>query len=91
MSTAGGALSGRSGRRGDVLDDPEMEGLTLYEKKALLVNRELDGHGMGKENCMRLVSCHNQCLVGRVVFNQGRMTNLCDLSHNLRPGMSEVC
>ncbi|KAK3168816.1 hypothetical protein OEA41_005264 [Lepraria neglecta] len=29
-------------------DDPEMEGLTLYEKKALLVDRELDSHGMGK-------------------------------------------
>ena len=29
-------------------DDPEMEGLTLYEKKALLVNRELDSYGMGK-------------------------------------------
>lgn len=28
--------------------DPQMEGLTLYEKKALLVNRELDAHGMGK-------------------------------------------
>lgn len=28
--------------------DPEMDGLTLYEKKALLVNRELDSHGMGK-------------------------------------------
>lgn len=28
--------------------DPAMEGLTLYEKKALLVNRELDSHGMGK-------------------------------------------
>ncbi|KAL6718102.1 hypothetical protein ACLMJK_004188 [Lecanora helva] len=28
--------------------DPEMEGLTLYEKKALLVNRELDSYGMGK-------------------------------------------
>jgi len=28
--------------------DPDMEGLTLYEKKALLVNRELDAHGMGK-------------------------------------------
>ena len=28
--------------------DPEMEGLTLYEKKALLVNRELDSDGMGK-------------------------------------------
>lgn len=30
------------------LSDPEMEGLSLYEKKALLVNRELDSHGMGK-------------------------------------------
>lgn len=29
-------------------DDPEMEGLTLYEKKALLVNRELNAHGMGR-------------------------------------------
>lgn len=28
--------------------DPEMEGLTLFEKKSLLVNRELDAHGMGK-------------------------------------------
>lgn len=28
--------------------DTEMEGLTLYEKKAMLVNRELDSHGMGK-------------------------------------------
>ena len=28
--------------------NPEMDGLTLYEKKALLVNRELDSHGMGK-------------------------------------------
>ena len=34
--------------RRDNGDDPEMEGLTLYEKKALLVNRELDSHGMGK-------------------------------------------
>lgn len=35
---------------GDVLfaDDPEMDGLSLYEKKALLVNRELDSHGMGR-------------------------------------------
>ena len=32
----------------DVVDDVEMEGLSLYEKKALLVNRELDSHGMGK-------------------------------------------
>jgi len=39
----------RSGSYQDGLGrDPEMEGLTLYEKKALLVNRELDAHGMGK-------------------------------------------
>ncbi|KAL9101896.1 MAG: hypothetical protein Q9163_002891 [Psora crenata] len=31
-----------------ILDDPALEGLTLYEKKALLVDRELDSHGMGK-------------------------------------------
>lgn len=31
-----------------VLGDPQMEGLSLYEKKGLLVNRELDAHGMGK-------------------------------------------
>lgn len=31
-----------------ILDDPGFRGLTLYEKKALLVNRELDAHGMGK-------------------------------------------
>ena len=36
-----------SSQNGDCRD-PEMEGLTLYEKKALLVNRELDSHGMGK-------------------------------------------
>jgi hypothetical protein len=29
-------------------EDPEMEGLSLYEKKALLVNRELDRQGMGR-------------------------------------------
>ena len=32
----------------DLSSDPELEGLTLYEKKALLVNRELDRQGMGK-------------------------------------------
>ena len=34
--------------RHTILDDPDFEGLSLYEKKALLVNRELDAHGMGK-------------------------------------------
>jgi len=29
-------------------NDPELEGLTLYEKKCILINREIDSHGMGK-------------------------------------------
>ena len=33
---------------GEMSDASEMEGLSLYEKKAMLVNRELDSHGMGK-------------------------------------------
>ncbi|MCJ1438812.1 hypothetical protein MMC27_008202 [Xylographa pallens] len=37
-----------AGLYADILNDPELEGLTLYEKKALLVNRELNSHGMGK-------------------------------------------
>ncbi|KAL9127488.1 MAG: hypothetical protein Q9217_003644 [Psora testacea] len=36
-----------------VLQDPALHGLTLYEKKALLVNQELDSHGMGKYQCRR--------------------------------------
>lgn len=39
---------GRPSFRNGVLDDPEMDGLTLYEKKALLVNREFNAQGMGK-------------------------------------------
>ena len=41
-------VSGVSRGSNGALPDPEMEGLSLYEKKALLVNRELDSHGMGK-------------------------------------------
>ncbi|KAL8785213.1 MAG: hypothetical protein Q9213_003482 [Squamulea squamosa] len=52
LKEAGGFLGASSeGKRSmyhDIVNDPEMEGLTLYEKKALLVNRELDSHGMGK-------------------------------------------
>lgn len=33
-------------------DDPEMHGLSLYEKKALIVNRELASQGMGKYQWM---------------------------------------
>lgn len=28
--------------------DPDFEGLTLYEKKCVLVNREIDNNGMGR-------------------------------------------
>lgn len=43
----GGLVAGSS-------SDPELEGLTLYEKKALLVNRELDRQGMGRYQWMVL-------------------------------------
>ena len=46
-----------------IVNDPEMEGLTLYEKKALLVNRELDSEYM--------------CLVV-VLFSRGTSGDLCD-------------
>lgn len=39
---------GNSTKYNGIVNDPDMDGLTLYEKKALLVNRELDSHGMGK-------------------------------------------
>ena len=45
---SGDSLGKRPGRYDELRNDPEMEGLTLYEKKALLVNRELNSHGMGK-------------------------------------------
>ena len=45
---SGDSLGKRQGPYDELRNDPEMEGLTLYEKKALLVNRELDSHGMGK-------------------------------------------
>lgn len=32
----------------EALKDSDMDGLTLYEQKALLINRELDAHGMGR-------------------------------------------
>lgn len=41
-------MSKTSNQSNGAASDPEMEGLSLYEKKALLVNRELDSHGMGK-------------------------------------------
>ena len=39
---------GRPSFRNGVIDNPEMDGLTLYEKKAVLINREFDSQGMGK-------------------------------------------
>lgn len=38
-------------------DDFEMQGLTLYEKKALLVNRELAAQGMGRYQWMIFFLC----------------------------------
>jgi len=35
-------------RRVFINDDSEMQGLTLYEKKALLIDRELAAQGMGR-------------------------------------------
>jgi hypothetical protein len=37
--------------------DPDFDGLTLYEKKALLVNRELDRQGMGRYQWMVFLLC----------------------------------
>ncbi|KAL8729888.1 MAG: hypothetical protein Q9166_004445 [cf. Caloplaca sp. 2 TL-2023] len=53
LKEAGGAILGeclesKPTEYNGIVNDPEMDGLTLYEKKALLVNRELDSHGMGK-------------------------------------------
>lgn len=39
---------GDGGNSDDVNAGPDFEGLTIYEKKALLVNRELDAQGMGR-------------------------------------------
>lgn len=33
---------------GDSSSDPELEGLSLYDKKCVLINREIDAMGMGK-------------------------------------------
>lgn len=38
-------------------DDPEMDGLSLYEKKALVVNRELASQGMGRYQWMIFFLC----------------------------------
>ena len=46
-----------AGHTNDLSTDPELEGLTLYEKKALLVNRELDRQGMGKYQWMIFFLC----------------------------------
>lgn len=41
----------------EVTSDPDFDGLTLYEKKALLVNRELDSQGMGRYQWMVFFLC----------------------------------
>lgn len=40
-----------------VAGDPEMDGLTLYGKKALLVHRELDSQGTGKYQWYNFFLC----------------------------------
>lgn len=42
---------------GPVETDPELEGLTLFEKKAHIVNRELDSMGMGRYQWMIFSLC----------------------------------
>ncbi|KAL8903965.1 MAG: hypothetical protein Q9207_003580 [Kuettlingeria erythrocarpa] len=44
----GESPGGKPTKYNGIVNNPDMDGLTLYEKKALLVNRELDSHGMGK-------------------------------------------
>jgi MFS family permease len=39
------------------LVDPDLDGLTLYEKKAVLVNRELDRQGMGRYQWNVFILC----------------------------------
>lgn len=55
VGVLGDSPEDRPTTHGGILNDPEMDGLTLYEKKALLINRELDSHGMGKYQ----VPCHH--------------------------------
>ena len=42
---------------GPIHRDPELEGLTLFEKKAYIVNRELDSMGMGRYQWMVFGLC----------------------------------
>lgn len=45
--TQGSGPKAANNETGDVLPD-EMEGLTLYEKKCVLINHEIDNNGMGR-------------------------------------------
>lgn len=40
-----------------VVSDPDLEGLSLYDKKCVLVNREIDAMGMGKYQWYIWVLC----------------------------------
>lgn len=42
------ALSSRGSLKTLLSEDAELQGLSLFEKKAALVSRELDRHGMGR-------------------------------------------
>ena len=47
-----GIEGGIGGIDSDLANDPDMQGLSLLEKKSLLVNRELDSMGMGRYQWM---------------------------------------
>ena len=65
----------RPADQNETMGDPEMVGLSIYEKKALLVNRELNAHGMGRYQ-VSTCSCRHQAnadppglgLTGSVVY-----------------------
>lgn len=42
---------------GPIEEDPELEGRTVYEKKAAIINRELDSMGMGRYQWMIFALC----------------------------------
>ena len=56
------------GHRHPVLDDPELDGLNLYEKKAFIVNRELDSYVSILE-----VSSNLTCETDRINLGHGQV------------------
>ena len=71
-ATSGGNLSnGAADARdnGTSYLDQGSEKLTLFEKKALLVNMELDAHGMGKYQWVRTVNAQTPWSYSSVYFH----------------------